>query len=359
MMEWLALEWIGKPIWMWTAFLSIVAALLAFDLGVLNKTDKELGIAESLRLSAFYICIAMLYGGAIWWAYEAGHITTADGTHAGLTYFTGFFIEKALSIDNVFVISLIFTFFAIPRKYQYRALVWGIIAVIVLRGIMIGVGAALVQQYAWVLYIFGAFLIATGIKMLLTGESEQDVSKNPVVRFLSARMRITNELHGERFFVRMADPKTGNLALFATPLFLALVVINIADLVFAIDSVPAIFAITTDTYIVFTANIMAILGLRALYFALAAMVHRFEYLKFALAIVLVFIGAKIFWNQIVGKVDPAISLGVTLSIIAAGVLISLWKTRGSATVDAVGDGPAASPHVSTEGRPADRRAGEE
>jgi tellurite resistance protein TerC len=326
MMEWLALEWIGKPIWMWTAFLAIVAALLAFDLGVLNKQDKELGIAESLRLSAFYIGIAILYGSAIWWAYEAGHIATSDGTHAGLTYFTGFFIEKALSIDNVFVISLIFTFFAIPRKYQYRALVWGIVAVIVLRGIMIGVGAALVQQYAWVLYIFGAFLIATGIKMLVVPESDPDVAKNPVVKFMRARMRVTDQLHGQHFFVRKPDPATGKVVLWATPLFLALVVINLADLVFAVDSVPAIFAITTDTFIVYTANIMAILGLRALYFALAAMVHRFHYLKYALALVLVFIGGKIFWNQIFGKVDPAISLGVTLAMIAGGIFYSLWKT---------------------------------
>jgi tellurite resistance protein TerC len=326
-MEWLALEWIGKPIWMWTAFLTIVVALLAFDLGVLNKQDKELGIAESLKLSAFYITIAMLYGGAIWWAYEAGHIATSDGTHAGLTYFTGFFIEKALSIDNVFVISLIFTFFSIPRKYQYRALVWGIIAVIVLRGIMIGVGAALVQQYAWVLYIFGAFLIATGIKMLVVPETDPDVSKNPVVKFMRARMRVTDQLHDQHFFVRQPDPVTGKMVVWATPLFLALVVINLADLVFAVDSVPAIFAITTDTFIVYTANIMAILGLRALYFALAAMVHRFHYLKYALALVLVFIGGKIFWNQIFGKVDPAISLGVTLAMIAGGIFYSLWKTR--------------------------------
>jgi tellurite resistance protein TerC len=334
-MEFLLAEWIGKPVWMWLGFLSIVFALLAFDLGVLNKQDKEMGISQSLWLSAFYIGFAMLYGGAIWWAYDAGHISTADGTHAGITYFTGFFIEKALSIDNVFVISLIFTFFAIPRRYQYRALVWGIVAVIVLRGLMIGIGAALVQEYSWVLYIFGAFLIATGIKMLVVPESDPDVSKNPVVRFMKRHMRVTDELHDQKFFVRKADPKTGVIALWATPLFLALVVINIADLVFAVDSVPAIFAITTDTFIVYTANIMAILGLRALYFALAAMVHRFHYLKYALALVLVFIGGKIFWNQIFGKVDPAISLGVTLAMILGGVFYSLWKTRGEKTEEKI------------------------
>ena len=327
-MEFLAAEWMGKPFWMWKGFLLIVVLLLAFDLGVLNRKDKEMGVAQSLWLSAFYIAFAMLYGAGIWWAYEVGEITTSDGVHAGMAYFTGFFIEKALSIDNVFVISLIFGYFAIPRRYQYRALVWGIIGVIVLRGIMIAAGAALVQQYSWVLYIFGAFLIATGIKMLVVPEGEQDISKNPVVRFMRKHMRVTDELHGQKFFVRQMDPATGKKLAFATPLFLALVVINIADLIFAVDSVPAIFAITTDTFIVYTANIMAILGLRALYFALAAMVHRFHYLKYALALVLVFIGGKIFWNQMVGKLDPAISLGVTAAIIAGGIFVSLWKTRG-------------------------------
>ena len=326
-MEFLAAEWMGKPFWMWKGFLLIVLLLLAFDLGVLNRKDKEMGVAQSLWLSAFYIAFAVLYGAGIWWAYDNGEITTSDGTHAGIAFFTGFFIEKALSIDNVFVISLIFGYFAIPARYQYRALVWGIIGVILLRGIMIAAGAALVQQYSWVLYIFGAFLIATGIKMLVVPEGEQDISKNPVVRFMRKHMRVTDELHGQKFFVRQMDPATGKKLAFATPLFLALVVINIADLIFAVDSVPAIFAITTDTFIVYTANIMAILGLRALYFALAAMVHRFHYLKYALALVLVFIGGKIFWNQMVGKLDPAISLGVTAAIIAGGIFVSLWKTR--------------------------------
>ncbi|MGL5363214.1 MAG: TerC family protein [Bosea sp. (in: a-proteobacteria)] len=320
-------EWLGKPIWMWTGFLSIVFLLLAFDLGVLNKQDKEMGIAQSLWLSAFYFGFSCLYGAAVWWAYSAGYLTTSDGTHAGITFFTGFFIEKALSIDNVFVISMIFGFFAIPRKYQYRALVWGIIAVIILRGIMIAVGAALVQEYSWVLFIFGAFLIGTGIKMLIVPEGDPDISKNPVVRFMKKHMRVTDELHEQKFFVRKPDPASGKIVLWATPLFLALAVVNIADLIFAVDSVPAIFAITTDTFIVYTANIMAILGLRALYFALAAMVHRFHYLKFALAMVLVFIGLKIFWNQLVGKLDPAISLGVTLALILGGIFYSLWKTK--------------------------------
>jgi tellurite resistance protein TerC len=327
MLEYFSTAFLGKPLWMWASFLLVIVTLLAFDLGILNRKDEELGVAQSLWLSAFYISVAIAFGGYIWWAYEIGGLVTEDGTHAGVAYFTGFFIEKALSIDNVFVISLIFSFFAIPARYQYRALVWGILAVIILRGLMIAAGAALVQQYGWVLYIFGAFLVATGIKMMVVPEAEPDISKNPVIRFLKRRMRVTDTLHGQSFFVRQIDPATGKMTSFATPLFLALVVINLADLIFAVDSVPAIFAITTDTFIVYTANIMAILGLRALYFALAAMVHRFHYLKYALAMILVFIGLKIFWNELVGKLNPAISLGVTLGLIVGGVLFSLWKTR--------------------------------
>ena len=321
-MDLLMQAWLGTPVWFWLAFVGLVAMLTAFDLGVLNKKDREMGIAESLKLSAFYISIALLFGAWVW---------AEKGADLGMKYYTGFFIEKALSIDNVFVISLIFTYFAIPRMYQYRALVWGIIAVILLRGIMIGVGAAVVQQYYWVLYILAAFLIATGVKMLFAGDEPVDVAKNPAVRFISRHMRVTPELHGQRFFVKVPDT-AGRLVTAATPLFLALVVINLADLVFAVDSVPAIFAITTDTFIVYTSNIMAILGLRALYFALAAMVHRFHYLKYALALVLVFIGSKIFVADFLlggEKFPPVLSLAVTLSLILAGVLYSLWRTRGA------------------------------
>jgi tellurite resistance protein TerC len=321
-MEILSTLWLGTPVWFWLAFLAIVVALTAFDLGILHKEDREMGIAESLKLSAFYIGIALLFGAWVW---------AEKGADLGMKYYTGFFIEKALSIDNVFVISLIFTYFAIPRMYQYRALLWGIVAVIVLRGIMIAVGAAVVEQWYWVLYIFAAFLIATGIKMLFAGDEPMDVAKNPAVRFISRHMRVTPELHGQRFFVKVPDTRTGKLVLAATPLFLALVVINLADLVFAVDSVPAIFAITTDTFVVYTSNIMAILGLRALYFALAAMVHRFHYLKYALALVLVFIGAKIFVADFLlggAKFPPVLSLGVTFGLIAAGIAYSLWKTRG-------------------------------
>ncbi len=326
-MEFMFADWLGTPVWFWLAFLAIVGTLTAFDLGFLHKEDREMGIGESLRLSAFYIAVALAFGGWVWFA---------KGADPGMQYFTGFFIEKALSIDNVFVISLIFTYFAIPPKYQYRALLWGICAVIMLRGVMIAGGAALVNEAYWVLYIFAAFLIATGIKMFFAGDKPVDIAGNPVLRFISSHMRVTPELHDQHFFVRVPDPRTGRKVTAVTPLFLALVVINLADLVFAVDSVPAIFAITTDTFIVYTSNIMAILGLRALYFALSAMVHRFHYLKYALAAVLVFIGAKIFVADFVlggDKFPPLLSLGVTAALIGAGVGYSLWKTGGAVEPD--------------------------
>jgi tellurite resistance protein TerC len=329
-MEFLFVDWLGTPVWFWLAFLGLVVALTAFDLGVLHKEDREMGIGESLKLSAFYISIALAFG--VWVYFQK---TAAFGPEIGadltMKYYTGFFIEKALSIDNIFVIGLIFTTFAIPPKYQYRALLWGIIGVIVLRGIMIALGAALVEQFYWVLYFFAAFLIATGIKMLFASEKPMDIAHNPAVRLVSRMMRVTPELHDQRFFVQVADRKSGKLVTAATPLFLALVVINVVDLVFAVDSVPAIFAITTDTFIVYTSNIMAILGLRALYFALAAMVHRFHYLKYALALVLVFIGSKIFVADFLlggDKFPPALSLAVTFGLILGGIGWSLWKTRG-------------------------------
>ena len=324
-MEFLTMDWLGTPVWFWLSFIGLVAALTAFDLGFLHKEDKEMGIGESLKLTAFYISIALAFGVWVW---------VAKGADLGMKYYTGFFIEKALSIDNVFVISLIFTYFAIPAKYQYRALLWGIIAVIILRGIMIALGAALVEQFYWTLYLFAAFLIATGVKMLFNNDSEMDVSKNPVVRFMNKHFRVTPDLHGEKFLVKVQDEKSGKMVRAMTPLLLALIVINLADLVFAVDSVPAIFAITTDTFIVYTSNIMAILGLRALYFALAAMVHRFHYLKYALALVLVFIGSKIFVADFVlggEKFPPVLSLGVTFALILGGIFYSLWKTKGDVT----------------------------
>lgn len=318
-MEFLLLLVMGKPLWMWLLFLGLVIGLLAFDLGVLHKDDHEIGVAESLRMSAMYIALGLSFSGFIWWQMDS--TATAQ-------YLTAFVVEKTLAMDNIFVIALIFGFFAIPREYQHRVLFWGILGVIVLRGIMIGLGATIVDQYHWVLYLFAGFLILTGIKMLFVADKEHKIEENALIRFLKRRMHVTEEVHGHAFFVRKPYPEAGRLTRYATPLFLALIMIEIADLVFAVDSVPAVFTITTDPYIVYTSNIFAILGLRALYFALAAILHRFAYLKYALSVLLVFIGSKIFVADLMGweKFPPEWSLGITFAILGAGVGYSLWKT---------------------------------
>jgi len=321
-MDFLVMDVLGKPLWMWAIFMTVVLALICFDLGVLHKKDQEIGVKESLRLSAFYITAGCLFGAWIWYTL---------GSESALLFYTGFFIEKSLSLDNVFVISLIFTYFAIPRMYQHRVLFWGIIGVIVLRGIMIGLGTHVVSNYAWTLQIFAAFLIFTGIKMLFPEkEGSDDLSDSKIIAWLRRIMRVTPELHQQKFFVKAADPKNPNsMVWFATPLFLTLCMVELSDVIFAVDSIPAIFAITTDPFIVFTSNIFAILGLRALYFALSAMVDRFHYLKYALAMVLVFIGSKVFLAEYVwgGHMPAALSLGITFGLLTGGVFYSMYKTR--------------------------------
>ena len=322
------MDWLGKPAWLWLMFMAIVGVLLTLDLGVLHRKQREIGVGESLALSAVYIALGLSFGAWVWWYM---------GETAGMNYLTGFVIEKSLAMDNVFVIAMIFTYFAVPRIYQHRVLFWGILGVIVLRAIMIGLGATIVAQFGWVLYLFAAFLIFTGIKMWVMADKQYNVGSSSVLIWVRKRFNVTEELHGEKFWVRQHDPATGKPSWFMTPLFLALVMVEIVDLVFAVDSVPAIFAITTDPFIVYTSNIFAILGLRALYFALAAMVHRFHYLKYALAVLLVFIGSKIFVADLLGlgKIPPAISLGITFAILAAGIGWSLWKTRGAAAPSAI------------------------
>ena len=312
-MEFLLLAFLGTPVWMWLSFAALVGLLLAADLGLFHKGAQEIGVGESLRLSAVYITLGLAFGGFVWW-----HLGAASAS----AYLTAFVVEKTLSMDNVFVIALIFSSLAIPRALQHRVLFWGILGVIVLRGLMIGAGAALIAEYHWVLYIFSAFLIATGIRMLFASEAH-DPQDNRIVRWLKSRMRLTTTREGERFFVRREG------LLYATPLFLALVMVETADLIFAVDSVPAVFAITADPFLVYTSNIFAILGLRALYFALAAILHRFAYLKYALSALLVFIGSKLFIAEALDwqKFPASLSLGVTLAILATGVVVSLWKTR--------------------------------
>ncbi|QLP98557.1 MAG: TerC family protein [Rhodoblastus sp.] len=312
-------DWLGKPLWLWGAFGALVLTLLVFDLGVLNRGSKEIGVGRSLALSAFYIAAGVAFGGYVWSVY---------GSKAGVDYLTGFALEKTLALDNIFVIATIFAYFGVPRAYQHRVLVYGILGVIVLRALLIGAGTAIVMQFHWVLYGFAVLLVVTGVKMAMPGSaSGHDLSANPVLKMLRRRFNVTEGLHGERFFVTLE--KNGRRVRHATPLFLALVMIELADLVFAIDSVPAVLAITTDPFIVYTSNIFAILGLRALYFALSAMTERFAYLKYALAAVLVFIGGKILVADMLGlgKVPPLLSLSVTLGLLVAGVVASLVLTR--------------------------------
>lgn len=320
-----------KPLWMWAVFLGLVAVLLAFDLGVLHRKQREIGVRESLWLSTFYIVIALLFGGWIW--HELG-------AQSGKEYLTGFVIEKSLAIDNVFVISLIFIALSVPPAYQHRVLLWGIIGVIVLRAIMIGAGAALVREFEWVLYVFAVFLIATGVKMLFAGTDPINMKDNRLLAFLRRHLRVTPELHGSKFFVRAPAAGSSKPVIWCTPLFLALLMVEFADVIFAVDSVPAIFAITTDPYIVYTSNIFAILGLRALYFALAAIIDRFKYLKHALALVLVFIGGKIFAADWMGidKIPASVSLSITVGLIVMGMIYSLLRSRSDARNAALAQG---------------------
>jgi tellurite resistance protein TerC len=343
-MEFLSMLWLGMPVWVWLVFIIAVIGILVFDLGVLHREAHEIEVKESLCMSALYIGLGLLWAVAVWWIYyffggdkaidpQIANLATdeAKAWEAVKLYLTGYLVEKTLAMDNVFVISMIFAYFAIPRIYQHRVLFWGILGVIVLRAIMIGLGATLVMNFSWMLYVFAIILVATGVKMLFAINDKPDIANNPALKFLRKHMRVTDEIHGQKFFVQKTDSLTGKLAYFATPLFLCLVLVEIADVIFAIDSVPAIFAITPDPFIVYTSNIFAILGLRALYFALAAMVNRFHYLKYALALVLIFIGSKIFLGDWIwdGKMPAEISLSVTAMLLVGGVLFSLWKTRGT------------------------------
>lgn len=301
---------------MWGAFFALISVLLAFDLGVLNRTQRVLSVGQALKLTLFYVTLGLLFS---LWVFEN------LGEHAGYEYLTGYLIEKTLSLDNIFVFVLIFSYFKVPQEHQHRVLFWGIIGAILLRGLFIVAGTQLIAQFDWMLYLLGAFLVYSGIKMLLVAGSEPDLENNSMIRFFSKRFRVTEEYHGNRFFIR----KDG--VLWMTPLLLVLIVIDVADVVFAVDSIPAIFAITQDTFVVFTSNIFAILGLRALYFALAAMMHRFEYLKYGLSLVLVFIGGKMLVNHHVEfkLIEVEYSLLFTVAVIALSVIFSLFKTRSS------------------------------
>jgi tellurite resistance protein TerC len=344
-MEILTALWLGMPAWVWLGFITLVLVVMALDLGVLHRDSHEVSFKESLTMSGLYIALALAFAGVVFWLYNgpapAGSIDalivnaptdTERAWTAVELYLTGYVVEYTLAMDNVFVIGLIFTYFAVPAAYQHRVLFWGIIGVIVLRAVMIALGATLIANFAWILYVFAVFLILTGIKLLWNAikGGEEVMKENALIRWMRGHMRVTDGLRGEKFFVKEPDPKTGKIVRWVTPLFLCLVAVEFADVIFAVDSVPAIFLITQEPFIVYTSNIFAIIGLRALYFTLSAMVHRFHYLKYALALVLIFIGSKIFAGDLfpTGKVPTELSLGVTFALLIGGVLYSLWKTRG-------------------------------
>ena len=310
---------IEHPLSNWGIFFVLIFSLLIFDLGILNKKKDDISIKRSLALSSFYIVVGLSF--SLW-------INLIKGESSAHDYLTGYLIEKSLSLDNIFVISLIFSAFQIPSRYQHRVLFWGILGVLILRGIMIALGSWLIHQFEWITYVFAFFLVVTGMKMIFVQEGNKNIQESKFFKFLSTYLRVTPELHQQRFFVWLKNDK-GKRVIWVTPLFLILIMIEAADLVFAVDSVPAIFSITNDSYIVYTSNIFAILGLRSLYFALAKMIDRFIYLKYALALILVFIGGKVLvvWLFSIDKIPSLVSLFVTLFLLLGGMMISLLAKR--------------------------------
>jgi len=301
--------------WLWTGFNLFVLAMLAVDLLVFHKEAHEVSGREAAAWTVLWIVLALLFGAGVY---------TFMGRDAGLEYFTGYLIEKALSVDNIFVFVLIFSFFRVPARYQHRVLFWGILGALVMRGAMIVVGVYLIQHFHWIIYVFGAFLVITGIRMASSHEPEIEPDSNPVIRLIRRLLPVTGAYHGQRFFVR--EPIEGKLRLAATPLFITLALVETTDLIFAVDSIPAIFAITQEPFIVYSSNVFAILGLRALYFLLADMIHRFHYLKIGLSVVLIFVGLKMLAADVY-KVPIGVSLGVILLVLAASTAASLLWPR--------------------------------
>jgi len=370
-------------VWIWIGFLLFVLLLLALDLGVFHRKAHVVSMREALGWSALWITLGLSFAVFVYFAYEnhwlgigqssSGGVIDQievdadnprgelDGSTATVKYLTGYVIEKSLSVDNIFVIVIIFSSLAVPAIYQHRVLFWGILGALVMRGAMIGIGTTLIARFNWILYVFAVFLIATAIKMFFTGDHEPDPQKSRFVRFARRIWPVTSHFHGQHFFVRAGaaasheaatprdtvidDPAVAAMekkrpgTLMVTPLFLALIIVEFTDLVFAVDSIPAIFAITTDPFLVFTSNVFAILGLRSLYFALAGLVRQFRYLKTALAVVLLVVGVKMlthgYLKKMLGQHFNFYVLGVVLLILATGVIASMIANRR--------DGPVAAP----------------
>lgn len=302
---------------LWIGFNVFVLAMLALDLGVFHRKAHEVKVKEALIWSAVWIALALLFNlGVYFWR----------GPEVALEFFTGYLIEKSLSVDNIFVFILIFSYFSVPALYQHKVLFWGILGALLMRAILIAVGATLIAKFHWIIYVFGGFLIITGIKMAVQKSTGIHPEKNPLVRLFKRFMPVTNDYRGEKFFIRENGRR------FATPLFLVLLMVEFTDLVFAVDSIPAIFAITKDPFIVYTSNVFAILGLRSLYFALAGVMGYFHYLKIGLAVVLVFVGTKMMLVDVY-KIPIALSLSVVGGILLLSVLASLiWPRRRSENI---------------------------
>jgi len=308
-------------IWLWIGFNLFVLSLLALDLGVFHRHAHKVSIKEATIWSVVWITMAMVFnlGLYLFWDRVSPN-NSYSNSEAALAFFTGYLIEKSLSVDNIFVFVLIFTFFAVPAIYQHRVLFWGILGALIMRGALIAVGAVLLKEFHWIIYIFGAFLIFTGIRMAIHRNEEMHPEQNPVVKLLRRIIPVAENYEGDHFFIRRAGK------LLATPLFLVLLIVESTDLVFAVDSIPAIFAVTNDPFIVYTSNVFAILGLRSLYFLLAGVLDKFYYLKLGLSFVLAFVGTKMVIVDIY-KIPIGLSLGVIASILAISVVGSLLRSR--------------------------------
>lgn len=298
-------------VWVWVGFVAFVLAMLALDLGVFNRKSHAISMKEAGIWTAVWISLALVFNVVIYFW---------QGQTPALEFLTGYLIEKALSVDNLFVFALIFTMFAVPGKYQHRVLFWGVLGALIMRGIFIAAGAALLERFHWLIYVMGAFLIFTGIKLALQKETEIHPDRNPLVRLVSKVFPVTKDYHGESFFVRI------NGALAATPLFIVLLIVESTDVVFAVDSIPAIFAVTRDPFIVYTSNVFAILGLRSLYFLLAGALDKFHYLKPALAVILSFVGFKMLVSNFY-KIPVGVSLGVIAALLIVAVVASLVRAK--------------------------------
>ena len=309
----------GYPIWVWVGFNAFILFMLLLDLGIFNRKVHVVTYKESVIWSTVWVTLALVFGAGVF------HYLGSD---LGFKYLTGYLIEKSLSVDNLFVFLLIFSYFKVPAKYQHRVLFWGVLGALVMRAIMIFLGAALITRFEWVIYVFGAFLVYTGIKMFRQDEADVHPEQNPIVRFATRLVPITHHYEGQKFFTRVNGHVHGTL------LLLVLIIVEVTDLVFAVDSIPAIFAITTDAFIVYTSNIFAILGLRSLYFLLAGVIEKFHYLRIGLAVVLTYIGAKMLLHAVHVVIPTPISLGIVALVLGAAVVASLvWPKKAETHIE--------------------------